>query len=268
MWFTEDAGNNIGRITGAGAITEFPTPTSGRAAGITTGPDGNLWFVEATANKIVKVQVAVSLSPSPRTFPTQGLLSPSAPRTVTVRNNQNTTLTFSGVTIAGANPGDFTQSATTCVATLAAKASCTISIQFVPQATGARIATLLVSDDAGPSPQTVALTGTGVPPVTAAPATLGFGSQGLGSPTAAKTVTVNSNVSAVLTFSSITIAGANAGDFTLSATTCVATLAAQASCTISIQFAPLAAGSRTATLTVSDDAASSPQTVSLTGTGK
>ena len=39
-------------------ITEFPTPTaSSRPQGITTGPDGNLWFTEGNANKIVKAHI-------------------------------------------------------------------------------------------------------------------------------------------------------------------------------------------------------------------
>ena len=39
--------NQIGRITTAGVITEFPIPTAGSGpAGIAAGPDGNLWFTE------------------------------------------------------------------------------------------------------------------------------------------------------------------------------------------------------------------------------
>jgi hypothetical protein len=71
-----------------------------------------------------------------------------------------------------------------------------------------------------------------------------------------------------VTFSSIAITGANPGDFTQTGTTCGATLAAQASCTISIQFAPLATGARSASLTITDDASNSPQSVALRGTGK
>ena len=56
LWFTEDAGNNIGRITPAGEITEFPLPTPGSGpAGITVGPDGNLWFTEQIGNKIGRI---------------------------------------------------------------------------------------------------------------------------------------------------------------------------------------------------------------------
>jgi virginiamycin B lyase len=47
LWFTETGANKIGRITTAGVITEFPIPTANsQPNGITTGPDGNLWFAE------------------------------------------------------------------------------------------------------------------------------------------------------------------------------------------------------------------------------
>jgi streptogramin lyase len=50
LWFTEGGANNIGRMTTAGAVTEFPIPTFGGARGITMGPDGALWFVERGGN--------------------------------------------------------------------------------------------------------------------------------------------------------------------------------------------------------------------------
>src|SRR5207302_1772734 len=54
-----------------------------------------------------------------------------------------------------------------------------------------------------------------------------------------------------------------------SGTTCIngATLAAGANCVLNLTFTPTAASARTATLTITDDAAGSPQSVSLTGTG-
>src|SRR5262245_6266573 len=50
VWFTEQAGPKIGRITPAGVVTEFPIseagshPSSPKA--ICAGPDGNLWFID------------------------------------------------------------------------------------------------------------------------------------------------------------------------------------------------------------------------------
>jgi len=56
LWFTEDNGNHIGRITTAGSITEFavPTPSAGPNA-LAAGPDGALWFEETNARKFGRI---------------------------------------------------------------------------------------------------------------------------------------------------------------------------------------------------------------------
>jgi streptogramin lyase len=63
LWFTESAGNNIGRITPAGVVTEFPIPTANSGPdGITVGPDGALWFTEENANKIGRITTTGAIS--------------------------------------------------------------------------------------------------------------------------------------------------------------------------------------------------------------
>src|SRR5437667_885355 len=69
-----------------------------------------------------------------------------------------------------------------------------------------------------------------------------------------------------LTITSIAITGTNAGDFAQTHT-CASSLAAGASCSISVTFKPTASGTRTAALNISDNAAGSPQKVTLSGTG-
>jgi streptogramin lyase len=55
LWFTENVGTKIGRITTDGVITEYiPTPGT-FPYGITSGPDGNLWFTERLGNTIGRV---------------------------------------------------------------------------------------------------------------------------------------------------------------------------------------------------------------------
>ena len=56
IWFTDPAGNRIGRLDASGSTVyvPLPTPDSGAAA-ITTAPDGNLWFTEHKANRIGRV---------------------------------------------------------------------------------------------------------------------------------------------------------------------------------------------------------------------
>lgn len=67
LWFTENNSNQIGRITPAGDITEFPIPLTPEGnpignhadhnypVGITAGPDGNLWFTESATEGIGKI---------------------------------------------------------------------------------------------------------------------------------------------------------------------------------------------------------------------
>ena len=56
LWFTEQSGNKVGRITPAGVITEFTVPTAkSEPLRITAGPDGNLWFTESGSNKIGQI---------------------------------------------------------------------------------------------------------------------------------------------------------------------------------------------------------------------
>lgn len=62
--------------------------------------------------------------------------------------------------------------------------------------------------------------------------------------------------------------GTDPDHFAVSSTTCGVSLGAKARCTISVAFTPTAIGTRTATLNVNDSVNNSPQTVSLTGTGK
>jgi hypothetical protein len=55
VWFAEELGNKIGRITTAGAVSEYPVPTTGSSPGlITAGPDGALWFTEFYGNNIAR----------------------------------------------------------------------------------------------------------------------------------------------------------------------------------------------------------------------
>src|SRR5206468_3857 len=83
---------------------------------------------------------------------------------------------------------------------------------------------------------------------------------------APQAVTLSNSGSAALSISSIAITGANGGDFAQT-NNCGSSLAAGSKCTINVTFAPAATGTRTGTLTVTDNASGSPQTATLTGIG-
>jgi hypothetical protein len=212
----------------------------------------------------------VTLTPAKVTFPSTKVGSTSVVRVVTLKNTGGSTLTITsgGITISGADASSFTMT-TTCGATVAPGATCTVSLLFKPLAGGTLTATLKVADNAAGSPQSVTLTGTVPPPAVAlTPTTLTFPATSVGSTSTAKVVTLKNTGGSALTITSgrITISGADASSFTKT-TTCGTTVAAGASCTISLSFEPAAKGTLTASLKVADNAATSPQAVSLTGTG-
>src|SRR5207247_8134408 len=169
----------------------------------------------------------------------------------------------------GTNSGAFAQNNNCPMSpsTLAASASCTINVTFTPSVGGTRTGTLTVTDNAGGSPQTASLTGTGVAPgATLSPASLTFASQNVGTTSAPQAATLSNSGSTALSIGSIAITGADSGDFAQT-NNCGSSLAAGAQCTINVTFTPSAGGTRTATLTVTDSASGSPQTASLSGTG-
>jgi len=103
-------------------------------------------------------------------------------------------------------------------------------------------------------------------------ASVAFGNQLLGTTSASQSVTLtNPNPVYKLTITSITLGGSNATDFSLlSSGSCPytgGTVMPASSCTVDIAFTPSAEGSLSATVSVADNAADSPQSISLTGTG-
>src|SRR3989475_586690 len=190
-------------------------------------------------------------------------------------NNGGTPLNITSITITGKETADFAFSVDNTwasgVGLWVELRRGTFRFSFTPVATGARTATVTITDDAASSPQSVSLAGTGiVPAVTLAPTNLAFGTQRLSTTSPAQTVTLTNSGTATLSITSIALAGLNPGDFAIAAgTTCTngATVVAGASCLLNLTFTPTAASARTATVTITDDAPGSPQSVSLTGTG-
>jgi len=63
LWFTEQSADRIGRITTAGAITEYALPSPGSSpTAITPGPDGALWFTEQYGNRIGRITTTGAIS--------------------------------------------------------------------------------------------------------------------------------------------------------------------------------------------------------------
>src|SRR6185503_844966 len=164
---------------------------------------------------------------------------------ITLTNVGTTPLVITSIVITGPNAGDFARTHT-CGSSLAAGASCSISVAFKPTGSGTRTAAVSVTDNAAGSPQKASLRGFGTT-AKLSPTSLGFGNVIVGSTSPPQAVTLSNVGTTTFSISGITIAGPNAGDFAQTHT-CGSSLAAGASCSISISFRPTATGTRLAAL--------------------
>jgi hypothetical protein len=224
--------------------------------------DGRL-DLAAPASLLLQTPLA-SLSSTSLNFGNELVGATSAPNQVTLSNPSGLALTISSVAVTGTNAADFSQT-NTCGTGLAVGASCTITVTFKPTQTGPRTASVNITDNAAGSLQTIGLSGTGLvsgPNATPSPSSLTFATQLVGTSSSAQLVALTNYGKMALGIASI----AASGDFSQT-NTCGSSLAAEASCAISLIFKPTQRGTRTGTLSITDNAAGSPQTVSLTGTG-
>jgi hypothetical protein len=224
--------------------------------------DFEMWFWLVSQPAVTLSATAINFS-APQTVG-----SPSAPQSVTLTNNSATTaLTFpgAGINVTGANATDF-KVTNTCGASVAAGASCTITVIFTPAAVGTRTAQINISESADSNALVITLTGTGIQPqVSASPASVLFPAQIVGTTSSAQLVTLTNPGTSALTITGVAMEGT---DFTFTSA-CTGTLQPNQQCTISVQFAPIAAGGRSAILQVLTNAgnvAGGTLLVPLTGT--
>ena len=208
----------------------------------------------------------VSLTSNSLNFGTQLVGAPSTAQAVTLTNSGTAVLDLAGITLAGTNSGDFSET-NTCAASLAPGGTCAINVTFTPSTTGVRTATIGIADNADDTPQSLALNGTGgVPGVALDSSALIFGNQLVGAASPVQAVTLTNSGTAVLNITGITFGGADSADFSQT-NTCGTSVAAGAACAINVTFTPSATGSRAASITIGDNASDSPQTIALSGTG-
>jgi N-acetylneuraminic acid mutarotase len=149
-------------------------PAGALAAGTDTltatyTPDSNSssTYTSATGTSTVTVTAVVipapvaSLTPASLAF-TALSGATSAAQIVTLTNTGNAALSITGVAISGTGAADFVQT-NSCGSSLAAGASCTVSVTFTPASAASFSASLTVTDNAAASPQSVTLSGTGTP---------------------------------------------------------------------------------------------------------
>ncbi len=272
--------NDCGSSVAVGAnctfsVTMTPTAAGSRHTSLTlvdSGPGGSQ-TVNLTG---IGIAPTVNLSPPSISFGSRPTGTTSAVKDITVSNIGPGMLLIGNLAIIGADASDFAQT-NNCGKWVGPRRSCTIGVTFTPIASGSRAAVVTLRDNASGGTQTVSLLGiaTGPPSGSGNPSagpslsstSLSFGNQPIAVSSTAQTITLTNNTGAALSIAGLTIGGANPGDFAEIANSCGTSAAAGGTCTIEVSFTPSDTGQRTATLSITDNASNSPQTVSLTGTG-
>jgi len=253
-----------------------PSATGNRTGTLTIGDTatGGPHTVSLSGTGITASQ-AVVISPLSLSFPNQAAGSSSTTQAVFVTNQTDSTIGGFSYALGATNGSDWNLNVNNCSSSLGARSTCFIYVSFTPQAGTAGSSlpdTISVSYSATGSPQTITLTGNSVtagPAAAVSPSPLVFSTvQNVGTTSAAQNVSVRNTGSANLTLSGAALSGANASEFSISADGCGgATLTPGQTCVIAVKFTPALGGVRQATLSVSDNAANSPQAITVQGTG-
>ena len=244
----------------------FTPPSINAFAGqvtITSDAPGGPQLIALSGNGTAAPAAGVSLSPASLAFGSQSIGAASAAQSVVVTNNGNASLSITGIGVTGA----YTATGCTPPATLAAGASCTIQVTFKPTAIGSQPGQLTISSNAAGSPHAVTLSGTGVaapaPTLTLSSSSVFFPAQPVGSTSAPINVVLTNTGNATLNILGLS----SSGDFGYAGCGFPRALAPGASCNFAITFSPQVVGTQIGAIQIQSDAAGSPHSISLTGSG-
>ena len=259
--FANTCGTTLAASTGCTVAITFTPTASGVRSGTFSLSDSA--GTQTAALSGMGASVATDgLSPLVLSFSAQQVSTASAAQAVTLTNTGDNPLTLIAIQVSG---GNFAAT-NGCGAVLSGHSSCAIAVVSTPAMVGPTSGVLTVSDQF--RSQTVMLSGSGLAPpgVSLSPATaMTFAATGVTKTSAPQTVTVSNQGGSPLAFGGI----AASGDFSIpaSSNTCAASVDAGSACTFQVIFGPTSAGPRTGSITVTDNAASSPQTIPLQGIG-
>jgi hypothetical protein len=237
------------------SVTMTPTTTGTRTGGIQFSD--NAGGMHQIALSGAGQEAGVSVFPTNLAFGSlpfvpaaQAAAAAGTPLSVTLTNTSGTALELGGYSI----QGDFSES-DGCGATIAASASCTLTLQFVPTALGQRTGTLTITDGSGSRRQSVSLQGYGSPAgVTLVPPVLNFGVTAIGQTSAAQTATLANNTGQAITDLAIT----SSGEYGES-DNCGTALANGTICTLRITVTPLITGAITGAISISSGGFAAPE---------
>jgi hypothetical protein len=262
---SNNCGSQLGGHAACSVSVVFAPTQVGSLAGTLTVSDALRTQTAALAGTGISPPT-LSVSPTSLNFSTQQPGVASAPQTVTVSNTGGASLSGLSITLSGPAAASYFISTTTCGSTLVGDSSCTVQVVFTPSANGTVAATLSVSTSTtGVAAVSVALNGAGQLSggLVSSPAQVTFSTVGVGQTSTAVPVTITNGSG----YAAGTMALAINAPFVLSQNTCSSSLAAGASCTAAVIFAPTVSGAATGALTVTSGDVATPLNVLLSGTG-
>jgi hypothetical protein len=193
---------------------------------------------------------AATLSPTTLSFGSVNVGQTSA-QTATLTNTGSLALDITSIQVSGTNAPDFTES-DNCASSpqLLPNRSCTITVTYHPSVTGPGSAAVLVTDNASGSPQQISLSGNGgnpgpppppAPAVTLSPNPFNFAATITeGTTSTPQNLMLTNSGNATLHVQTVTLGGINSADFGVVTNSCIGALAANAACSVSLTFSPLA----------------------------
>ncbi|AXC10914.1 hypothetical protein ACPOL_1568 [Acidisarcina polymorpha] len=199
------------------------------------------------------------VAPSALAFALQTVGTSSTPQVVILANSGDSPLN----SVSASVTGDF-QVVNGCGETLIGHSTCAFSVTYSPKQVGVENGVLTINDMYG-KPQNVALSGLGLAPsgISVLPSAINFGTEAIGVPSPAQTVTVTN--SGGIALGALTLAVQ--GPFSIVSTSCTSTLATGGNCSAQVEFLPTLSGLLSGTLTVGSSSIDNPLQVALSGDG-
>ena len=249
------------------SVVFSPTSTGSKVASVNVkaGASAGTQSVAVSGLAIVPVY---TLSATSLDFADQANGIPSVPQAITVTNTGSIPLPLSAPSKSGTNANQFSI-AHNCGTSLQSGSSCLVIVTFAPTSVGPKVATITFNAGGSAGTKSFDVSGNSVVATfSATPTTLDFGTQLRNTSSAPRVVTMT-NTSPTVQFqpSSITLGGANPGQFTQTNTCVTPPLWPSEQCTISVVFRPTGAGTKSATLSVTGKGGGATQTIVLSGNG-
>jgi Abnormal spindle-like microcephaly-assoc'd, ASPM-SPD-2-Hydin len=263
--FTVVGGNPSASVPVGQSITvqlQFAPTTHGAASGtLAVTSDASNSPLSISLNG-TGMQPALTISPASLNF-SNVIVGQTGTQAVTLTNSGNASLTMNLATISGTG---FGMSGLTLPSNIGAGANIQFNVTFTPTSTAGSTGTVVFTDNATGSPQTLTMTGSALASGSSLgsnPGSFNFSSVAVGQ-SSQQTFTLTNSGNATVKIGTVT---ANGTGFSASGLSAGQQIAAGASTTLTGTFAPTTTGTATGSIVITSNATNPTLTISLSGIG-